>query len=550
MATKGTFVRHTHCDKCGSSDAKALYSNGSAFCFKCGKYFKSEEEEVQATKIVVNKKDDSARIDDILKLPFKGMASRKITKEIFEFFEVRSEVNEDGSIKKHFYPYGNDAFKVRTIEDKRFQWINNSTTLFGMDKFQQGGRRLIITEGELDAMSVAQACLLKYDKIFPVISLQSATGKKSFAANRDWIMSFGEIILFFDQDEAGKEALEYAIKALDISKLKIVESPEKDASDMLVKHGVEPLYKCIWEAHKYVPAGFISKDEIWKRLVEYNEKPSIKYPPCLEGINTKTKGYRDGEIDLFISGTGSGKSTLIREIILSALENTDRMVGVMALEESPEETVRKLVAMKLCTNPVYQPLTPDEMHAPYQELMKDDRLMLLDHQGAISDIGSIASKLEYMALMGCKSIFIDHITMLVSEGTEELTGNEATDKIMNMLLRFSKKHNVHVGVVSHLRKAPNGSKSFEEGKIPSVDDIRGSGSIKQVSHTIIAFARNLVADTAEEQNVIKISILKCRFTGLTGAVRGSRYIPDTGRLEMNDESLNEISSLFDYKEEG
>lgn len=541
--TKGSFVRHENCEACGSSDAKAVYSNGSAFCFKCRQYFKSGGEKVSAKNIVVKPKEtrQSIKIEEVALLPFKDMKSRKLSKEVMEFFEVRTETNEDGTSKKHYYPYG-DAFKVRDIATKQFYWMGKSDALFGMDKFTQGGKRVIVVEGEIDALSVAQACYEKYQKFYPVVSLQSATGMKSLTKSRDWLLSFSEIYLYFDQDDAGREALEHAIKALDISKVRIVKSTEKDANEVLVNQGGAALYNYIWNAHKYVPSGFISKEEIWQRLVEYNEKPSLLYPECLEGLNSKTKGFRLGEIDTFISGTGSGKSTVVREIVIEVLETTDRMVGMITLEESPEETVRKFVAMKLFINPVYRPLSIEEMKDPYDVLMKDDRLMLLDHQGAISDLSSVCSKLEYMALMGCKHIVIDHITMLVSEGADELTGNEATDKIMNMLLRFVKKFDVHVIVVAHLRKAPNGAKSFEEGKLPSVDDIRGSGSIKQVSHTIVAFARNLIADVEDEQNRIKMRVLKCRFTGLTGTVKGCRYIPQTGRL-VSDDELETLLSL-------
>ena len=33
-----TFVKHEGCDACGSSDANAVYSNGSKFCFACQKH--------------------------------------------------------------------------------------------------------------------------------------------------------------------------------------------------------------------------------------------------------------------------------------------------------------------------------------------------------------------------------------------------------------------------------------------------------------------------------------------------------------------------------
>lgn len=30
------FIQHTNCERCGSSDANALYDNGSSYCFSCG----------------------------------------------------------------------------------------------------------------------------------------------------------------------------------------------------------------------------------------------------------------------------------------------------------------------------------------------------------------------------------------------------------------------------------------------------------------------------------------------------------------------------------
>jgi twinkle protein len=153
---------------------------------------------------------------------------------------------------------------------------------------------------------------------------------------------------------------------------------------------------------------------------------------------------------------------------------------------------------------------------------------VLDHCGSMSN--GIISQLEYMALSGCKYLFIDHITILVSEGSDGLTGNEAIDKVMNDLLRISKQHNVWIGLVSHLRKMSTSGQSFEEGRLPTVDDIRGSGSIKQISHDILAFARNITADSEDERNTITLSVLKSRYTGKTGPAGTCKYEYDTGRL--------------------
>ena len=135
-----------------------------------------------------------------------------------------------------------------------------------------------------------------------------------------------------------------------------------------------------------------------------------------------------------------------------------------------------------------------------------------------------------MALMGCKYLILDHITIAVSEGTEGLSGNEAVDKLMSDLLKIVKKHNIWLGLISHLRKASGGTKSFEEGSLASIDDIKGSGSIKQISFDIISFARNLVADNNIERNTIKFRVLKSRFTGNTGSAGQASYNTTTGRL--------------------
>jgi twinkle protein len=160
-------------------------------------------------------------------------------------------------------------------------------------------------------------------------------------------------------------------------------------------------------------------------------------------------------------------------------------------------------------------------------VFKDERLVLLDHQGSVSD-ASLVDKIEYMALMGCKYLVLDHITIAVSEGSNGLSGNEAVDKLMSDLLKLVKQHNVWLGLISHLRKSQG--KSFEEGLLPSIDDIKGSGSIKQISFDIIAFARNLVAEEDYERNTIKLRVLKSRFTGNTGDAGTAVYDPKTTRL--------------------
>lgn len=532
--------------ECGSSDARQLYDTGTSFCFSCQTWFNKQENEEVEVPTEPRKAPDFFKkvmgIDEIHELPIRGFKERNITKVVCEFFEVRVSYGENGEIDAHYYPYDdNNAYKVRKLP-KDFTWTGKSQNLFGQTKFNGAGKRLIITEGEIDALSVAQASYDKYKKIYPVVAMSSATMTKALLENRDWIRSFNEVVLCLDNDDAGKKATEEAIRIIGIDKAKIVKLPCKDANEVLLKFDSSRLMQCIFDAAPYVPAGIIGKEELWEALQNYNKTPSVPYPPCLEGINTKLKGMRSGEIALFISGTGSGKSTVLREIMLHLINTTEDKIGVISLEESPAETARKLAGMSLNLNPAKEEIPLEKLKIGFDSVFSSDRVVLLDHQGSIND-NSIVDQLEYMCLVGCKYLFIDHITILVSEGVENLSGNEAQDKVMNDLLRLVKRHPVWIGLVSHLRKTPNNKGSFEEGRLPSIDDIRGSGSIKQISFDIISFARNLTADSESERNAIKMRILKSRYTGLTGNVKGAHYIYDTGRLVASTADVEEFVTI-------
>lgn len=536
---------------CGSSDARAIYENGTSYCFSCCQYFKATDEE--KAEMAEEKPHESGFTKvhklDVTDFPIRPITPRGISKEVAELYQVRTSFNAStGEADAHYYPYPGGAYKVRKLP-KEFSWIGNTKELFGKDKFQSGGKRVIVTEGEIDCLSAAQASLDKYGKIYPVVSVPSASTLKPLIEAREWLRTFDEVILCFDNDEAGKAATEQAITIVGIDKAKIVKLPSdcKDANDVLLKHKSVKFMQCVYDAARHIPSGIMTKDQLWEALCSYSQKESIPYPPFLSGVNAKTKGMRTGEIALFVSGTSCGKSTVMREIALSVHEQTpvDTRIGLVSLEEAPAESARKLAGMALHRNPAKEEITIEELKPGFDKVFGEDRFVVLDHQGSLKD-ESILNKLEYMALSGCKHIIIDHITILVSEGAGDLQGNEAIDKIMNDLLRFVKKHDVWIGLVSHLRKTMKG-KPFEEGEMPNLDDIKGSGSIKQISFDIIAFARNLLDPDEIARNTIKMAVLKCRYTGLTGPVEGAYYDYDTGRFKSIDAAAEKsISSANDF----
>lgn len=530
------------CEKCGGSDPKQVYEDGSGYCFSCSSYFPSSNQEVfEEVSFQTMNKDN--QLEEISEYPCRGFKERNIFKQVSEHYGVKVSYDSDGGIAAHYYPYYMEdvlsGYKVRKLP-KEFSSVGKVRGgLFGQNLYS-GGKRLVITEGELDCMAVQAAWYNKYKTFYPVVSIRSASSIKDLIEEREWIRNFDEVIVWFDNDEAGRKASQEAARIIGYDKVKLAKSAEKDASELWVKDPTKVL-KTVYDSIPYTPAGILTADDLWEQLEDYNKIESVPYPPCMAGLNDKLKGMRFGEITLWTSGTGSGKSTLLREIALHLIETTEDKVGVISLEESPAETARKMAGMALNRNPAAEEIPIDELKVGFDKVFRTNRVQVLDHQGSISD-GSIIDYLEYMCLSGAKYLFIDHITILASEGAEGLTGNEATDLIMNQLLKVAKKHNVWIGLISHLRKTGEG-RSFEDGKLPAMDDIRGSGSIKQISCDIIAFARNVSAENSNERNTISTKVLKCRYTGLTGPTGPIFYEYDTGRLRQAEAFDEEVMKL-------
>lgn len=521
------------CDECGSSDAKHVYEDGHTHCFSCNKttFPKEESAPVKTTTPTTNTSNNIAELHSLNSYP---MSSRGISQEVVEFFDVKMGFDENRKPKSHYYPYTKNntttAYKERQLPKSFYVHGDfKDVDLFGQSKFS-GGRTLVICEGEIDVLSVAQAFKDYKGVIYPVVGLPSASDTNSVLRQRDWVNGFAKVILMMDHDEAGDKATDVLSKMIKAGKAFVAKLPEKDANETLVKHGKDAILRAIWDAKEWSPAGIVTGDKVWEHFLARQSVTSVLFPDCMQGINDKVGGMRHGEITLFTSGTGSGKSTIIKEIILDLLDKTEDRVGLVSLEESIGDTAEKFVSMAL-RRPILgePPLTEEELKVGFDKVFGDERLVLLDHQGSVGD-SSLIDKIEYMCLMGCKYLVLDHITIAVSEGSEGLSGNEAIDKIMSDLLKVVKRHNVWLGLISHLRKAPMG-KSFEEGNMPSIDEIKGSGSIKQISFDIIAFCRNMTAEDELERNTIKYSVLKSRFTGRTGPAGAANYDPKTTRLQ-------------------
>ena len=523
------FVKtHQPCNDCGSSDALSYNEDGSSFCFNCEAFTASQESTPTHTEVKVQAKVLEAGVSSLFDTSqYRTILDRGISSETARTYKCLF----DGKDYKFGYTDVQGkvvATKTRT-PDKDF-FINGdwkSAQLFGQNLFSKGGKFVTLVEGEFDAMAAYQMTGSK----FPVVSIRNGatSALKDVQAQYEWLDSFDTIVICFDGDEAGKRA-SAQVAELFGSKSKVFKhkAEMKDACDYLSTKQDGTFRELWWQADQHVPDGIIVGSSLLEEVLRPIEPSDCSYP--FEGLNKLTYGLRKGELVTITAGSGLGKSQFVREIVWSVLNKTEDNLGLMFLEESVRKTALSIMSLS-ANKPLHLPdcdATIGEKEDAFLETLGTDRIYLFDHFGSTS-VDNIISRVRYLAKgLGCSYVFLDHISIVVSA---QASGDErkAIDEIMTKLRMLVQETGIALIVVSHLKRPE--SKGHEEGAATSLAQLRGSGSIAQLSDMVIGLERNGQAEDIKERNTTRVRVLKNRFCGITGPACNLLYSHDTGRMK-------------------
>ena len=528
MPQTSKFLRHESCPECGSSDALAIYDNGGQHCFGSGcDYHVFGDGETPMTTQELPKAKPLNMGGVVAAIP-----QRRLSQETCGRFGVTVEYSSTGEIQKHFYPYYHTesgeicAAKVRDVKTKGFHATGDMSGagFFGQQQCS-GNKYITITEGELDALSVYEM----FNKQYDVVSLRSGASNaaKEIKEQLEWLESYENIVICFDNDKAGDAALEQVKDLFSPNKLKICKLPVKDASDMLMANRVKDFTQLWWNAKVYRPDGIVAGTETWDKLVEKRQVKSIPYP--WEGLNHITRGHRPYELVTITSGSGMGKSQFIREIEYDLLRRCEGNIGVLALEEDLART--SLGIMSVAAN---RPLhleedTPvDELRPFWEATLGTGRYYLFDHWGSTS-ADNLLSRVRYMAkALDCRYVVLDHLSIVVSS-QESGDERKAIDEIMTKLRTLVAETGISLFLVSHLRRSQG--KAHEDGAQISLGELRGSQAIAQLSDIVIGMERDQQNANEDIRNTTTVRVLKNRYTGETGPACWLQYDRGTGRMK-------------------
>lgn len=513
------FLRHVSCDACGSSDANALYSDGHTHCFSCGATVKGDGE-VTAPRdrmIRFNPEFVHGEAQALSKRALTEDATRKYGYEVGEFKGRPVQIanyRRDGKVV---------AQKLR-FADKSFTVIGNlkEAGLYGQHLWQPG-RRIVVTEGEIDAITVAQVQDLRW----PVVSVPNGAqgAKKSIAKELAWLEQFDEVVLMFDMDEPGQQAAQECAALFTPGKARIAQLPAKDPNELLTTGRAKEIVQAMFNASTYRPDGIVTIADIREKALTPTQT-GLPWPwPRLTEL---TYGRRYGEVYAFGAGTGIGKTDVFTQVIEQTAVELNEKCGVFYLEQPPDQTVKR-IAGKLAHKRFHVPdagWTPDELRAAVDKLEKTGNVFFYDSFGVV-DWEVLRGRMKYLVhAHGVKHIFLDHLTALAAEADDE---RKEIEKIMAQIAMFAEEHGVCFYFISHLA-TPEG-KPHEEGGRVMIRHFKGSRSIGFWSHFMFGLERDQQVSDPVRRRTTTVRVLKDRLTGQgVGELLYLLYDTDTGML--------------------
>lgn len=459
----------------------------------------------------------------------RGLPKRGISEDTCRKYSYQVGVNRAGRNVQIASYRGEDggvvAQHVRD-SDKNFAWIGEAREagLFGQHLFRDGGRRVVIAEGEIDAISISQA----FNNSWPVVSVPNGAqgAKKAVQKALEWLSAFDEIVLYFDADAPGREAAAECAPLFEPGKCKIVgETGAKDANELLLAKGSRAVAVAVYEAKTFRPDGIVTLEEIEDRVLA---TPEVGRPYPFETLTKATFGRRLGDVIGLGAGSGVGKTDFCTQLIAHDVMKLGITVGVIYLEQNVAETGRR-IAGKIAGKRFHVPdgsWAQEELKEAWGKLKATGRLHLYDAFGAM-DWDTIKSKIRYMArALGCEHFVLDHLTALAAAEADE---RKALERIMAELAGLAAELQVVILFVSHLATPESGS--HEEGARVSMRQFKGSRAISFWSHAMFGLER----DQQKPGTPTVLRVLKERHAGSgTGTTMGLQYDQSSGLLREVD----------------
>lgn len=505
------------------------------FCFNCKTYVrhpfgaeKMADDIPKRQRLAKTKEEIAAEIEEIKNYPVVSLRDRKLKEKYLDHYGIKIGLDEeDGKTPRfHYYPYTLDGelrgYKVRLIENKRMWTIGDQkeVDLFGWEQaLATGAKRLIITEGELDAVAlhaiIETYTQEKYEDFKPAVC-SLPHGAASAGADLARLMPkikrhFKEVSLAFDNDDAGKKATEDACMRL--PEATVINLPSKDANACILEGKGKAAFKSLtFNAAKAKNTRLVFGEDLHEAAREPARPGELTWP--WEGINALTRGIRYGETIYLGAGVKMGKSELLNALGAHFIKNH----GIKVFMAKPEEANKKsykLMAGKMVGRVFHDPEREFDFEAYDRagEMMREKLCLvnLYQHLGW----ETLKQDIYAAAAWGAKAVFIDPITNLTN-GMQPGDANVKLQEIAQELAAMALDLNIVVFIFCHL-KAPESGPDHEHGAAVLSSQFAGSRAMMRSCNLMLGLQGDKSPDLpVEERNMRQLVLLEDREFGGVG----------------------------------
>ena len=442
-------------------------------------------------------------------------------------FEYKNELGEH---------LANKYRKTKKSEGPKmwFEKGTNVNTLFNMDKVNVS-EPLLITEGEFDCLSAIESGFKN------AVSIPSGVNSTNEWITSNWtfIEQFEEVIIWFDNDEAGIKGAREVFNRLPNASVKIVRCEiANDINELLHKYGKMAILKQIEKATTPTLEGVATLDMI--EDFDVHEAETLK--TGIDYIDDKLIGMVFGSLNVLSGKNGSGKSTILNQIYIAEAINQGYKTFLFS-GELIGGNVKYWLLQTLANEEQFAEYTAKDGHKYKKVTMQGKEKIIQDMKDRFflydNDDYRIEAIIEKMTILakryGVRVFVIDNLMTVESSLKDKY---EAETDIVKKLKNFAKKYNALVHLVAHPRKSMNDE--IEK------DDVAGSANITNLADYVTTISR--AKDEEVEYDAI-LKILKNRHTGvnvgkkLMFSIERKRFFSAETEKELHKRYLDNFEQL-------
>ena len=420
------------------------------------------------------------------------MKSRSISKEICEKYHITVSKDSDNILVFPFYDNKDDLIFIKyrktdydPEKDKNKEWCFTGAKpiLFGMDQCNIENKTLIMTEGQIDSLSVAEVGIEN--------AVSVPTGKNGFTWVPycwDWLQNFDTLIIFGDKEGDNITLLDDMASRFNglVKHVRLEDYKDcKDANDILRKYGAEQVKACINNA---IPVEIKEIKDILD-VKKVNLADLEKFNTGIQKLNKIIGGFYMGQVILMTGEKGKGKSTLVSQFGTMAIKagyNTFFYSGEL-MDWYFRNWLDLQIAGDRHINKIRNPYgdydySVDGNIYPNIESWYGGRVKIYDNSIIEEDEHDdlLTTVEKAITRYSCRVIFIDNL-MTAMEDNISADLNRQQTAFVRKLTRIAKRFNVLIFLVAHPKKNQSGKFNFTN------DDVAGSSNITNLVDVVLRY---------------------------------------------------------------